>query len=276
MKEALSSKILMLMLFTVLSSSVLATEYYVAKTGNNTTNNGLSISSPFLTIQKAADVAVSGDIVNVRAGVYREMVDLKADGVTYRPYSGESVTINGTDLLTTWTLSSGSTYSATMNWDVDPVWGANQLFSDGKMIELARWPNQTSSDIIMPTNAIADGVTASGNTFTITDSDFNEPSGRWVGAKIWVNLAHNGKDGHGSTATVIATSGNTITVSYEDPRLSDQPWGLGENTEYYLFEPTPTGVNATGGVDALLSNGEWWKNGTTLYVKTPNGAADRS
>lgn len=257
--------------FLVAFVNVFATNYYVAPNGNNTINNGTSLFTPFLTIQKASDVAVPGDVVFVRAGVYREMVDLKADGVTYQPYNGEAVTINGTDLMQSWTVTSGTTYQTTMGWNVDAAWGSNQLFADGNMMELARWPNQTSTDIVAPTNAVADNVTASGNNFTIIDADFNEPSSRWVGAKIWVNLARIGYDGQGWTGTVTATSAGSITVAFvEPPRLGDEPWSVGSNTEFFLFDPTATGVNNSGGVDALLSNGEWWKNGSILYVKTPN------
>ena len=66
----------------------------------------------------------------------------------------------------------------------------------------------------MPTNAVADAITASGNNFIINDADFNEPAARWAGAKIWVNLAHNGFDGQGWTGTVVSTSGTTITVNF--------------------------------------------------------------
>ena len=269
-------KPLLLCTALIITFNVNATNFYVATNGNDVSNSGTSLSSPYLTIQKASSVALSGDFVYVRAGVYRERVDIVSNGVTYQPYNGESVTINGTNLMLSWTLTSGSTYQTTMNWDMD-VWGTNQVFADGKMIELARWPDQTSADIVLPTNAKADAVAASGNNFIITDADFNEPGARWVGAKIWVNLAHNGYDGQGWTGTVLSTSGNTITVNFnEPPRLGDQPWGLGATTEYFLFDPTATGVNATGGINALLSNGEWWKSGTILYVKTPNSAAPSS
>ncbi|TAH03468.1 MAG: hypothetical protein EAZ15_02885 [Sphingobacteriales bacterium] len=259
----------------ICTKATYAIDYYVATNGKDI-NDGLTLSTPFLTIQKAADVAVSGDIVNVRAGVYREMVNLKANGVTYQPYNSEVVTINGTDLLLNWQLTEGGTYQATMNWDVTPFWGTNQVFADGKMIDLVRWPAQTATDIVMPTNANANDVTANGNFFIIEDTDFNEPNGRWVGAQIWVNLSNLGYDGQGWTGVVTATNqaAHTITVDFGDPpRLGNQPWNVGENTEYFLFNPTLAGVNATGGINAVLKNGQWFKSGNTLYVKTPNGQA---
>ena len=52
----------------VLKAASLGINYYVAPTGNDS-NTGTS-SSPFLTIQKAADTANAGDSVIVRDGVY--------------------------------------------------------------------------------------------------------------------------------------------------------------------------------------------------------------
>ncbi len=269
-------KIILLSLFSfALFLNSFASDFYVSPTGNN--NNSGDFENPFLTIQKASSVAQSGDVVYVRTGTYRERVDIASNGVTYQPYNGETVTINGTDLMLSWTLASGSTYQTTMNWDMGG-WGTNQLFVDSKMIELARWPDQTSADIVMPTNAVAESVTASGNNFIIYDEQFDEPNSRWVGAKIWVNLARNGYDGQGWTGTVTSTNlaAKTITVAFVEPRLSNDPWSVGVGTEYFLFDPTPTGVDATGGVNALLSNGEWWKNGSTLFVKTPDASEPNS
>lgn len=48
----------------------MATIYYVAKSGSD--RNPGTKNCPFLTIQRAADVAVAGDTVIVHEGVYRE------------------------------------------------------------------------------------------------------------------------------------------------------------------------------------------------------------
>jgi len=264
-----------LIIFSLLSIfSVHAKNIFVSTTGDNTSGTG-TISLPYKTIQKASNEAIPGDVIQVREGLYREEVNIVSDGVTFQPYNNEVVTINGADLLTSWALTTGNTYQTTMNWDVDAKWGSNQVFCDSKMIELARWPDQTSADIVMPTNALADRVTAVGNIVTIMDAAFNEPDGRWAGAQLWINLSRHGNDGQGRTFKIISTNAalHTITIDFGgEPVLEDAPWGLGKDSEYFLFNPTANGVANTGGVDALLSNGEWWKNGNILYVKTPNGA----
>jgi len=64
----------------------------------NTTQNG-SPQYPYRTIQQAADVAASGDVVRIRAGYYRETVDLsaRADHVTYRAEHPGTAVILGSE-----------------------------------------------------------------------------------------------------------------------------------------------------------------------------------
>lgn len=248
-----------------------ANALYVWNGSTSATMDGTFLN-PYKTIQQAANVVTPGKTIFVRKGVYKEEVLMKVDSVVYRTFNGEDVTVDGTDQLTTWTLQpGGNVYRTPMAWNAE---NANQLFVDKKMIYLARWPKQTSLDMTYPSDAKADAVTAAGNNFTITDNDFNEPAARWIGADIWVNLSHNDADGQGWTGKVIAIAGKTITVNFrQEPILGNIPWGLGENTQYYLFNPTPAGVSATGGVSALLAKGEWYKAGNNLFVRTFNDLA---
>jgi len=80
--------------------------YYVSKTGNDY-NPGTDLK-PFKTIQKAADVAIAGDTVYVKQGRYSEKVVIKNSGspgmyITFAPYPGNTVTIDGTGLsMSSW------------------------------------------------------------------------------------------------------------------------------------------------------------------------------
>ena len=51
----------------ILSITVTAKEYHVAKSGDDA-NNG-AIDSPFLSIQAAADIAQAGDVITIHKGV---------------------------------------------------------------------------------------------------------------------------------------------------------------------------------------------------------------
>lgn len=267
-------------IFLLLTSNFLLAKDIYVSAANSQDGDG-TLSNPFKTIQQAANIAEPGDVVNIRTGTYREDVKMPKNGVTYQSYQNEIVTINGTEVLKNWSLIPNSTvYQTTMDFNAPDnenlLYPSNQLFVDQKMIQYARWPNQTSNNLCIPTDAIVENISTNGFFATFTVSSFNEPDGRWVGATIFLNLSLGTHDGQGWTGVVTATSqaNHTITFNFrENPRLGEAPYKMGKQSEFYLFNPTKEGVDATGGVTALLSPGEWWKTGNTVYVCTPNGLA---
>ncbi len=237
----------------------------------------------YSTIQAAVDVAGSGDVIVIHAGTYREEVRIGTDGITIQPNGTDSVVVNGTEPLLSWTHEGNGVYSTTMDWDISEGDQTNQIFVDGKMIHFARWPDQTSDDIVMnPAMAEMNGVEEiSWNEGEILDFEFeNENSARWEGASIYINLSNPDckMDGQGWTGPIdTIIDGKIRTKAGGSGRYkSCGNWHIGNGSRYYLFNPTPAAVAATGGVDSLLSNGEWWKNGNTLYVRMPDGGVPAS
>lgn len=80
----------------------MAIAYHVSKKGND--ENDGSPSSPFLTIQRAADLASAGDTIIVHEGEYREWVKPKNSSkahdqrIIYKAAKGEHVTIKGSEV----------------------------------------------------------------------------------------------------------------------------------------------------------------------------------
>ncbi|MFZ0295331.1 MAG: right-handed parallel beta-helix repeat-containing protein [Candidatus Sulfotelmatobacter sp.] len=74
--------------------------FYVSTTGNDS-NSGAQ-AAPWRTIQHAADTVHAGSTVNVRGGVYEELVTIKASGnatdgfITFRSYPGETAVLDAT------------------------------------------------------------------------------------------------------------------------------------------------------------------------------------
>lgn len=63
-------KFIILLLFIVITTySIKATNYYVSNSGNNT-NNGLTTTNAFLTLQHVANIVIAGDTVFVENGTY--------------------------------------------------------------------------------------------------------------------------------------------------------------------------------------------------------------
>lgn len=99
--------------------------YHVAKTGSDR-NNG-SAENPFLTIQRAADVAAAGDTVIVHEGEYREWVRPRNSGlsencrITYAAAEGEHVTIKGSERISGWSHMEGNVWKVCLQ---------NEMFGD--------------------------------------------------------------------------------------------------------------------------------------------------
>ncbi len=91
--------------FLIFPASIHAATYYVSTTGSDT-NSGTSTSSPFRTIQTAANRAVAGDMVQVMAGTYYQKFAPVNSGtsaayITYMPYPGAGVILDGTGVALT-------------------------------------------------------------------------------------------------------------------------------------------------------------------------------
>lgn len=251
-------------------------KYHVSQ--NSAPGGNGSELTPYNTIAAALYAASSNDSIFIHKGNYRESITITKDAQRIVGENNTDVIINGCDPVYSWTSVNGSIYkSSLMPWSITQDGQSNQVFCDGKMLDLCRWPLNTGS-VIAPANAHCDKVTSDGNNYTIEDADFLEAAGKWDSCQIWLNNSMTttlgtGMDGNGVTCMVLTTSPGKIvlkgtTVGF----LYPNNWGIGPNTEYYLFNPKNTKVYAHGGISAYLKNGEWWKNGDTLYVSTPNNA----
>lgn len=105
-------------LLTLMAHTSASSMYHVAKDGADT-NNG-SAETPFLTIQRAADVSQPGDTINVHEGVYRERVNPPRGGtsdeqrITYQAAPGEQVIITGAEVVTGWEKVQNDTWKVTL------------------------------------------------------------------------------------------------------------------------------------------------------------------
>lgn len=110
------------------------------------------------TIQAGSNAAVSGNIVGIKGGTYRETIIGKS-GVTYKNFPGETVIVSGLELAgnTGWTVHSGNIYKKTITLPVQATYHnvvitsnttllSNQIFKDGDMMITAQWPNRVNMD----------------------------------------------------------------------------------------------------------------------------------
>jgi hypothetical protein len=144
-----------------LSAHLCAAEFVVDQknTAAKDDNPGTA-AAPFKTINKAASVARAGDTVTVKAGLYREYIELLQNGaaaapIVFRADPPGSVVVSGADLVTNWEPLAGSEGLYSTPWNAlffmekddkgqpiefhpasAPLWGrAEQVLVDGKQLK---------------------------------------------------------------------------------------------------------------------------------------------
>lgn len=101
MSRSRTSLVFLAIVVFVSTTTAHAAERFVSLTGNDA--NPGTASAPFRTITKASSIALPGDVVSVRGGVYSEAVSIRAKGtasarITFRSYPGERAILDGTGL----------------------------------------------------------------------------------------------------------------------------------------------------------------------------------
>ncbi len=278
------------------AGAAFAADYYVAPSGSDSAPG--SSARPFRTIGRGAEAAHPGDTVHVRGGVYRECVRPPRSGEAGKPisYTAEgpaAVIVNGASAISTpWKQAAPSLYVT--DWPGEYRSLNNQsdaVFVDGQMVNLARWPEESHHDLSHPREsriaanlksvrtelkAVGPGYDIYDTTFT--DPEFNEPDGRWKGAKVWVcgGGATDTQDGDGVTGDVVDTNQAAHTITVRAPIsgpigsanvASAKNYQFGPGSHYYLFDPpTPAG---------LLYPGEFWHDRANkkLYLRMAAGVS---
>jgi len=245
-------------------SPVYATDYHVSKSGSDS-NNG-SASSPFLTITKAASLAIAGDNVYIHEGTYEEEIapansGTSAQPITFQSYNNDKVIVTAMQALSGWVNDNGNIYKTQVNWDLGQY---NMVMNGSSVCDLARWPNNTDGDPFTLNSAQNTG--GSGST-VVTGAYLQCPDipnynwsqggslfffggGGWTAWKEWITSSSSGRvnfNFNKSTSWIIS---------------AHCPSNIGE---FYL----------EGIKEALDYQNEWYYNSSTktLYIQLPNGAA---
>ncbi len=215
-----------------------------------------SLAAPYKTIQKCASSVPSGWTCLIRAGVYRETV-IPNSGIRLEPYNNESVTVDGSDPVTGWTPYNGKIYKA--NVALNPGLLANQVFVNGAMMTMARWPNG-GDDPLRPTWA-----TLVAGTGVQTLVDPNLPNLDWKGANVRL---YSGSDPFShQTATVTSAATGRLEIALDTASTCPAICPV-EKGWYYL----------EGALVALDTAKEWFYDAAskTLYLQAPGGANPNS
>ncbi len=250
----------------LLSTRTFAATYYVSTSGNDTTGDG-SFSAPWQTIQKASANVVAGDIVEIRAGIYRETIVPGNSGavgnpIIYRAYNGEEVTVSGAEMVTNWTHHSGNIYKAPLSWD------PNAIFVDGADMIEARWPNKTSlNKLTLDDLGVVDGpgrrAQGDGRTpnLIIQDNQLHGANDYWNGARVWYTGGGGSINWSAQTSTVTDYDSASKTLTITTPFIDFWHRVPASGSLYFI----------TGLLSELDTANEWHYENGYLYLWAPNG-----
>ncbi|MBO9610275.1 MAG: hypothetical protein J7639_30225, partial [Paenibacillaceae bacterium] len=239
------------------------TVYYVAPNGSDTAPG--TLKKPFRTIQRAADQALSGDTVYIRAGTYYETVTPPRSGtaqqpIVYASYPGEKVTISGLEpIRSSWERYAGNIYRTRTELALG---SKNAVFLDGELMTPARWPNADT----WLTRSPAQANNALSNATTLYPSSEQGspalPQLNWTGAKVWMYV-----NWFGWTSPIqaydSATGALTVTNNAPDDPTTLGYAGLTSPIRYYIYDS----------LQALDTAKEWYYDSanSTLYLYAPGG-----
>jgi len=138
---------------------------------------------PWKTVQKGVSGRQPGQVVVVKAGIYRERVSLNSSGnatskITLMAQPFERVVLTGADAIVGWAPATEAIAKGNPNWPdiyyTDIGWRPTRLVQDGVSLEKARWPN------------VGWYLATGGTTNTLTDVvNLVQPSNYWTGAEVF-------------------------------------------------------------------------------------------
>ncbi|MDQ0897885.1 OmpL47-type beta-barrel domain-containing protein [Paenibacillus sp. V4I7] len=267
------------------------TNFYVDGTNGNDSNNGQSTLAAFKTIQKAANVAVSGDKVKIMAGVYRETVIPKSDGVTFQNYNGDKVTLSGGDLVTGWTptATNAAIYSAPMGWDYNNGYGNIVYYTDASgnttSLSPARWPNIPDSKMFdktkyakytsNPSSPVATngGANLQFNSVAVSSS-YTVPStiANDLQGALLVSSVNNGFVVY--TGKITGNTGNTLQVEWPYTASGYYPQSGNPGFGFYITNSYNALIHDVANPVSGVPTAVWYKDvaNKNLYVSVPGGA----
>lgn len=218
-----------------------AADHHVAATGSDSTGTGSS-GQPYASVAKALGEAVSGDTVRLRRGdVFRESGLSVPNNVTVTAYgSGDRPALHGSAVVGGW--SDWGSNPAVKTAATDPGDDVVAVYVNGVRMTLARFPN----------NGWLRCDAGSGNN-RIVDAAVSHAAGRWTGAQVrWRKWSwwHETRPITGDNGSGTLTLGGSAALN-----------NTGIESGYYIDDD----------LDELDAAGEWYWDGSTLYLYPPAG-----
>ncbi|MGJ8678925.1 right-handed parallel beta-helix repeat-containing protein [Paraglaciecola sp.] len=234
--------------------------FYVALDGNDD-NNGSS-TQPFKTFAKAMTALSAGDTLVIKGGRYSEKLDITVSGTESSPVvvkgaNGEKVQIAATQYVNNWQLHDGNIYKAQVELTLGDSF--NQVYYDGNIMDLARWPNNEDNNRhTVDAHPITGGDGSTINATGLPDD--------LAGGYVWYLGAHSG-----TSWTRPITQYTAGTITYES--IDVNRWPFNPHNPGLLRNENYGRIFVFGRLSLLDHEREWFydNNTQTLYLYAPEG-----
>ncbi|MBT4969716.1 MAG: hypothetical protein HOM80_11985, partial [Bacteroidetes bacterium] len=229
------------------------TQYYVSISGND--NNQGTISSPFKSIQKAADVIKAGDTCYIRKGIYREVVTIRKNGTSESPiiftsYQNENVIISGCVMASDWELHQNNIYKTYIPNEV------LQLMVNDEIAFEARFPNKNQENRFILDDWLHVTADSNGSVF-FEDATF--PRNHWIRAYCIILTGEKWVTQIGQVSTSDSNQLFCKNRSHQWNAKGQKNY-LGDGQTYIIKH-----------INALDHENEWhWQHDTLYYYTTKN------
>ncbi len=207
------------------TATVSGNSFYVSTAGND--SNAGTISSPWRTIQHAANTLQAGDTVYVRAGVYNEAVNIAVSGsaaggaIRFQSYPGETAIVDGTGLTPSTSSTqglfniAGRSYVTIQGFEI-----RNFQTSSASATPAGIWVSGSGTNIQILNNVVHNIVTtseANGNAFGIAVYGTEAPAAI-TNITISGNQVYSCKTGNSETVNV---DGNVTNFTISNNIIRD-------------------------------------------------------
>ena len=268
--ERMNLKLTLLLLLCAVPLPAEGAEYFVAGSGRDSAT-GTSVTEPFRTIGRAAQMLQPGDTCWIREGVYRETVRLTESGQTDKPitfarYRDERVILDGADVVTgPWSQDKNGVWRAGVAVK-EPI---EAVFCDGQMMVEARWPNCSWEQNWEEDRKSA--LTSKGSQLGVIECPALASAGQDLnGGLLYLRLS---KGNNCFTHSVTSHRAGAASLEYDKTGIEGRAWNEDSNAEAsrkYGFESNRFFIAARG---ALHVAGEWWHDAerSQLLFLPPGG-----
>ena len=145
----------LILLILIICASIISAQnvihVYSTETPWNDTNPSQE-SGKIYSITQAISNANAGDSIIIHEGIYREQITITKNNLKFANYQDDYVLVTGADLVSGWSAASGmaggglKAYISSLNIQTD----YSQLFSNGAMQQMGRYPNNTTGKMMEP------------------------------------------------------------------------------------------------------------------------------